>query len=107
MPDHDDTVAYREQQVAPPGDLRSHTDGAGFLVFTGTCPVCHARNSFSLVDVVPGTVSKGLPWRRSQDDGPGEWTMDCRCPITHPSNVDEFSGCGAWWTVRLPPQGAP
>lgn len=105
MPAHDDSVVYREQQVAPPGDLAWHREGAGFLVFTGTCPVCHAVTSLPLVTVVPGTVSKGWPWQR--DPAPEDRTMDCRCPATHPQNVDELSGCGAWWPVRLPQGVAP
>ncbi|MGW5352008.1 hypothetical protein ACWERV_16045 [Streptomyces sp. NPDC004031] len=101
MPDHEDTD-FREQEVAPPGDLAWHTDAAGILVATGTCPVCHSATAFPLPTVVPGTVAKGLPWPRAQQQAPAERTMDCGCPRTHPRNTDEFPGCGAWWTVRVP-----
>jgi hypothetical protein len=108
MPGHDDTP-YREQEVPPPGDLRWHTDPAGILVATAACPVCRGVTALPLLTVVPGTVAKGLPWRRNRQEAPVERTMDCQCPYAHPQNADEFPGCGAWWPVRVPPpaQGAP
>ncbi|QFQ99633.1 hypothetical protein F9278_29680 [Streptomyces phaeolivaceus] len=104
QPVHDD-VAYKEQEVQPPPDIDSRTDAAGHLVFTGTCPVCHGWNEYTLVDVRPGTIPKGLPWRRKATGQDLERQMDCSCPITHPGNDDEFSGCGAWWPVLIPAQG--
>lgn len=104
MPDHDD-VAYQDQKVDPPQDLASHTDAAGHLVFTGTCPVCRGRNEYTLFDVRPGTVpKKGWPWGKKGGAEDQERHMDCDCSVTHPGNVDEYAGCGAWWPVRLPPE---
>lgn len=104
MAGHDDTVPFREQQVAPPADRVWGRDGAGLLVFTGTCPVCHARNTVPFPTVAPGAVKKP---RRRRNPAPLVRTMDCRCPVTHPDNEDEVSGCGAWWDVELPPGVAP
>jgi hypothetical protein len=104
MPAHDD-VAFKEQKVAPPPDLTSGTNAAGHLVFTGTCPVCHGWSEYTLVDVRPGTVPKGLPWRKKADDEDRERQMDCDCALTHPGNFDEYSGCGAWWPVQVPAEG--
>ncbi|MFF5976885.1 hypothetical protein ACFY7C_35815 [Streptomyces sp. NPDC012769] len=100
----DDDKPYREQRVAPPGDLAWHRDG-GFLVATGTCPVCGHRTDKSLVDIVPGTVTKGLPWGRKKPQANRDRTVDCECRITH-READERNGCGACWTVRLPEEGA-
>lgn len=104
MPGHDDTVPFREQQVAPPADRVWGVDGAGLLVFTGTCPVCHARNTVPFPTIAPGAVRKR--WRR-RGSAPLVRTVDCRCPVAHPDNEDEVSGCGAWWDVELPPVVAP
>ncbi|MGW0708615.1 hypothetical protein ACWD4G_22130 [Streptomyces sp. NPDC002643] len=100
MPEHAD-VPYKSQKVGAPQDLASHVDAAGFLVFTGTCPVCHGRNEYPLFDVNPGTVPKGWPWAKKAE-ADEERHMECDCPFTHPENVDEYAGCGAWWPVPLP-----
>lgn len=94
-------VPYKEQKVDPPADLGWHAD-AGALVFTGTCPTCRGWNEFLLVNLTPGTVAKGLPWRRkTSEDEDRQRRMACACPVTHP-DADELPGCGAWWTVRIP-----
>ncbi|MFF3996300.1 hypothetical protein ACFYX8_23775 [Streptomyces cyaneofuscatus] len=111
MTGHED-VPYQEQQVAPPDDLRRHTDGTGVPEFTGTCPVCHGQNVFALPRLSPGTVPKR--WRRRRNDGSPtpateQHRMDCECPVTHPMDPLEQGGCGAWWTVAVQaaaPQGS-
>ena len=97
-------VPYKEQKVDPPADLAWHTE-AGALVYTGTCPACHGWNQFPLVNVTPGTVTKGFPWGRKKPEEDRERKMDCQCPVTHPA-ADELPGCGAWWTVRIPAEEA-
>ncbi|MFI7410919.1 hypothetical protein ACIBU0_19875 [Streptomyces sp. NPDC049627] len=105
MPSHDD-VAYKEQKVNPPQDLGFHRNAADHLVVTGTCSVCRGWNEYVLVNVKPGTVAKDWPWRRKAGDEKQERQLDCRCPITHPGNDDEYTGCGAWWSVRIPSEEA-
>lgn len=111
MTAHED-VPYREQQVAPPGDLWQRTDEAGIPEFTGTCPVCHGRNVFALPRLSPGTVPKGWSWRRnggSVTPDAEQHRMDCECPVTHPQDPLDHGGCGAWWMVIVrsaTPQGS-
>jgi hypothetical protein len=102
--EHDDSVPFREQEVAPPGDGVWRRDAAGVLVFVGTCRMCHAPTTVPLPNVAPGVLSR--VWRRR---GPGTLvrTMDCQCRRTHPDNEDELPGCGAWWDVELPPGVTP
>ncbi|MFF4250835.1 hypothetical protein ACFY1L_06495 [Streptomyces sp. NPDC001663] len=101
MPGHDD-VPYKEHKVDPPNDLDWHRDDAGFLVFTGTCPVCQGWTELPLIDIAPGTIPKAWPWGKKEDATARERRMDCECPITHPQNADELPGCGAWWPVTVP-----
>ncbi|MFI8828398.1 hypothetical protein [Streptomyces sp. NPDC053431] len=91
---------YEEQTVAPPGDLQWRPEGDDWIAW-GTCPVCAHRTEKELVDLVPGTVTKGKPWGRKKPEVRRERTMDCTCDITH-RGAEERRGCGASWTVRLP-----
>ncbi|MEW1893238.1 MULTISPECIES: hypothetical protein [unclassified Streptomyces] len=101
MTAHQD-VPYREQQVAPPADLRERMSEVGAIEFTGTCPVCHGANVSALPAVSPGAVPKGWPWKRdggSAAPAAEPRPMYCECPVTHPDDPLEELGCGAWWPV--------
>ncbi|MEV5974231.1 hypothetical protein [Streptomyces sp. NPDC051921] len=91
---------YQEQRVDPPGDLDWRQEGDDWVA-TATCPACGHPTEKELVDLVPGTVTKGLPWGRKKPEVRLDRTMDCRCSITH-RGAEERHGCGANWKVRIP-----
>ncbi|MFB7866232.1 hypothetical protein [Streptomyces sp. NPDC056069] len=91
---------YQEQMVDPPSDLEWREEGDAW-VFSGTCPVCTHDTESELFDLVPGTVTKGLPWGKKKPEVRRDRTLDCECAITH-RGAEERRGCGAGWKVRLP-----
>ncbi|MGY0492505.1 hypothetical protein [Streptomyces sp. WG-D5] len=105
MSEHED-VPYEERKVDAPADLECRESASGALEFTGTCPVCHGRSRKNpLYNITPGTIAKAWPWQgKNTDSAAGaERRMYCACPAAHPEDIDENSGCGAWWLVRIPP----
>lgn len=104
MLSHED-APFKVQEVGPPDDLSSTVDDSGIVEFRGTCPVCKAdAGPLVLPTVRPGTIAKGLPWKRDKGAVPVRRRMECRCAGTHPNTLEE-EGCGAWWTVRIPVAG--
>ncbi|WP_405937375.1 hypothetical protein OG338_12300 [Streptomyces sp. NBC_00726] len=103
-------VPYREQQVAPPTDLREGvSEEVGETEFTATCPVCHGANVMALPRLSPGAVPKGRPWKRnggSAAPAAESHRMHCECRYTHPHDPLEREGCGAWWKVVPAPAAA-
>lgn len=108
-PDGEDVIEHHRSTEYRIFDHGLQHDGFTITVtgervrFTGVCPGCGGRTSFTWDHGLPGHKSGSAPDRESPDLGDHPRTLFCECGFTHAERPPDAwdRGCGAFWQVKL------